>query len=200
MAKNTQATANASSETAVKTNGSRTVKANITFVLPDGTEKNFPQAEATVIKFNIADGTERSVDVSSLSENVKNCAMLQGVVTRFQRSYQAIKELDKVVEAIDETIDDLNNGVWIEMGSGEPRVTMLATAVIRALEENGETVDGERRKSIVAKLGEDEELRKSTRERPIIAAHLADLQLEAAQKRAAEKKALATESGEAFTF
>ena len=180
--------------------GKRQAKASITYVMPDGSEKNFPVAETNVIRIEIVDGTKRDFDVSALSDGVKHCALLQGVVTRFQRGYQALKEIDKVVESIDGTIEDLNNGIWLEVGTGEPRVTNLITAVVMALEAEGvhvRLVDGkvtdDHKKDISEKLAADENLRKATRERPVIASYLADMAAEAAKKRAEEKrKALST--------
>lgn len=197
------ANGNGSAATSGITATKRQAKASVTYVMPDGSEKNFPNEASTVIRIETTGGTKRDFDVSTLSESVSKCAVLQGVVTRFQRGYQALKVEDEVIASIDDTIADLNNGIWIEVGTGEPRVTNLITAITMALEASGETVDAERKRSIGEKLAADENLRKEMRERPVIAANLAKLASEAAQKRAAEaaeKAATAAQTGEAFTF
>lgn len=192
-------------ETSAESGKKRQAKASVTYVMPDGSEKNFPNVEANVIRIETTGGTKRDYDISTMADNIKHCAMLQGVVTRFQRGYQAIKLEDDVVASIDETIADLNNGIWVEVGAGEPRVTNLITAVVMALETQGtheKLVDGkvtaEHRKEIGEKLAADETFRKEVRERPVIAANLAKLASEAAQKRAEEKAAkAAADSGNA---
>lgn len=225
MAKNSKVNENASDNPATEevqteavTNGAapatngvtatkRQAKASVTYVMPDGSEKNFPNENAGIIRIETTGGTKRDFDVSALSPSVKACAVLQGVVTRFQRGYQALKVEDEVIASIDDTIADLNNGIWIEVGTGEPRVTNLITAITMALEAEGtheRLVDGkvtaDHRKDIGEKLASDENLRKEMRERPVIAANLAKLASEAAQKRAAEaaeKATAAASTGEA---
>ena len=182
--------------TATTSTSKRQGKASVTYLMPDGSERNFPDALSSVIRFEVIDGTKRDFDVSYLSETVKHCALLQGVVTRFQRGYQALKEIDKVVASIDDTSADLNDGIWIEVGNGEPRVTNLIAAIVMGLEAKGQTVDANRKREIGEKLAADENLRKETRERPAIAAYLATLSRQASEKREAEKLKLAQASGE----
>ena len=191
---NTEASNASSGVTATK----RQAKASVTYVMPDGSEKNFPDEASKVIRIETTGGTKRDFDVSTLAANVAACAVLQGVVTRFQRGYQALKAEDDVIASIDETIADLNNGIWLEVGAGEPRVTNLVNAIVMALEASGETVDADRRKGIIDKLASDENLRKEMRERPVIKANLSKLALEAAQKRADEAAKAA--EGASFTF
>lgn len=212
-------------KSAIKTNGNgeaetpsvatsetakRQAKAYVTYVMPDGSEKNFPHKDAVAVRFSLADNTKRDFRLDNMGENVSACSRAQGVVTRFQRGYQALKDLDEVVQSIDDTAEDLSNDVWIELGTGEPRVTNLITAIVMALEAQGESetnplVDGkvssERRKAISDKLSAySEEERKAMRERPAIAANLADIAAESAQKRAQEKRKLASQSEETLSF
>src|SRR5438477_3905017 len=73
----------------------RQAKASVTYVLPDGSERNFPDATSTVARFTSPDETlKRDIDVSAFAENVKACAVLQGVVTRIQRGYQNLKDIN----------------------------------------------------------------------------------------------------------
>lgn len=178
----------------------RTQKASVSYS-PDGNldnSQNSPTEDCVFIHVEFADETERKIDVMALPENVRKCATLQGIATRFQRSYQTLKEIDKVVEAFDETVEDMQNGVWVEFASGEPKVTQLAKAVVMALESKGETVDEERRASIIEKLKASDYAEKA-KANPQVMANLAKLQLEAAQRRAEERQKAANESEEELT-
>lgn len=187
-------------ETATAANANkRQPKASVTYAMADGTEKNFPNKDAVSVVIETTGGTKRVYELSKLGENVKLCAIQQGLVTRFQRGYQALKLEDEVIASIDGTIEDLDADIWIEVGSGEPRVTNLIQAIVMALEAEGQTVDAARRAAISDKLASDENLRKETRERPAIAANLAQLASEAAAKRAAEKRVKASENTESAT-
>lgn len=177
----------------------RQSKATVTYST-DGSENsvNSPTAECKFIHVEFADETARKIEFASLPESVRICAGLQGVVTRFQRSYQTLKEIDKVVEAFDETLADLENGVWIEFAAGEPKVTQLAKAVAMALEAKGEEVDEARRQSIIDKL-KNADFATKAKENPQVMANLATLQLEAAKKRADERMKAASESNAELT-
>lgn len=180
----------------------RQSKATVTYVMPDGSEKNFPTVGAVAIRFELTDGSK--IDYALDGErnaNVDECARQQGFVTRFQRGYQALKEIDAVKENIGDTKADLEGGIWLEIGTGEPRVTNLITAIVMALEAQGETVDNDRKKGIGEKLANDENLRKEMRERPAIKANLAKLAADAAAERARKALASASENAsEAITI
>lgn len=156
---------------------------------------NSPTEDCRYIHVEFADKTTRTIQPNDFPESVRACAMLQGIVTRFQRGYQTLKEVDKVVESFDETIEDLSNGVWVEFATGEPKVTQLAKAVVMALEAKGESVDEARRSSIIEKL-KNSEYAKKAKENPAVMAHLSQLQLEAAQRRAEERQKAAASAGE----
>ena len=183
----------------VETVSKRQAKASATYVLPDGSERNFPDANASVIRITSPDETvKRDIDISMLPDNVKACAVLQGVVTRLQRGYQNLKDVDEVFDKIDAIVEELEGGIWLEVGTGEPRVTNLVTAIIMAIEAKGEVVDAARKASIIDKLG-DENKRKEARAFPEIAANLATLARQSAEKKEAEKLAAARASGEDAT-
>lgn len=196
---NVETVANENDAVSTESKAKRTPKASVTYVMADGSEKNFPNKDATTVRIETTGGTKRDYDVSKLGENTRACAILQGVAIRFQRGYQALKAEDEILASIDETVSDLDNDIWIEVGTGEPRVTNLVTAIVMAIEAKGETVDAARRQGIIDKLSADENMRKEMRERPVIAANLAQLASEAAQKRAAEKLKKASESTEDAT-
>lgn len=181
-------------ETGTAAENKRAQKAFITYMRADGTEVNFPHPDCSAVLTSFANGTKRSIDVSTLSSDIKACAVLQGVAIRTQRSYQALKDIDSVVESYDETVADLLNNIWIESKTGEPKVTMLSQAIVKTLEAAGGTVDDERRRSIVEKL-KDASYREKAMANDHVKAALAQLKLDAAKERAAEAKKAAKESG-----
>lgn len=202
MAKSNAArNASVETETANEAGKKRQTKAAVSYSVDGDLENslNSPTEECKFIHVEFADETTRKIEVAKLPANVIACATLQGVVTRFQRGYQVYKEVDKVIEAFDETMEDLSNGIWIEFAAGEPKVTQLAKAVKMALEEKGETVDDERMAGIIDKLKNSDYAEKA-KANPSVMAHLAQLQLEAAQRRADERrKAAANSEGETLS-
>lgn len=169
-------------------------KAFITYLRTNGEESNFAVADADVVKISFANKTSREVNITSLTPELRQMASLQGVAIRLQRSYQAIKDLDSVIEAVDETIADLGNGVWIEGRTGEPKVTLLALALVAVLEANGGEVNDERKASIIEKL-KNTDYRDKAMDNPQVKAQLAQLKMDAAKKRLAEAKLAAKEAG-----
>lgn len=184
MAKKANGNADTGNEVVTTAEKLRKGKAQVMYLNGEGVESNSPKEGVVAIRFKFANGVNRDIGDGEFNSHVIDCAKWQGLATRIQRSYQNEKEIDKVIEAVDETIADLKNGVWIELGGdGEPKVTMLATAVKLALEDSGETVDADRFKSIIDKLA-NEDYRKKARANAVVAAHVANLKLESARQRA----------------
>lgn len=128
-------------------------KASLTYVDAEGKESNFPNAAGVIMRTTFSNSVVRELDIRTLPmDKLGNAAALQGFATRTQRSYQAEKDMDKVVEAYDEVVADLANGVWIETKAGAPRVTLLAEAIRITLQNAGEVVDDARFDSIIEKL------------------------------------------------
>jgi hypothetical protein len=167
----------------------------------DGKEKefNFPTPAATIVRSTFANGTVREVSVTDLSVEITNCAVLQGIATRLQRSYQGEKDIDKCIEAVDETIADLKNNVWIAPGGG-PRTTVLAAAIKRTLEAKGEEVSVDRYRGIVEKLKVESFVEAAMKNKSVLAA-VEDIKFENLQKRRAEaKKAAKDEPGDVMAL
>lgn len=179
-------------------------KAFVVYVTPgasgeDGTVSpetvsNFPNAEASVIRTEFANGVKRDFNVSAVVPSVSHCAELQGYVTRTQRAYQALKNIDDVIEAYDETIADILAGVWIESRAGAPKVTMLSKAIIMTIEAAGGTVDDARRASIIEKL-KATDYREKAEANEHVMSNLQQLKLDAQKLRATEAKAAAKAKG-----
>lgn len=202
MAKNATATATANTASTAGASApaveasKKQPKAFVVYVKADGTVINFPAADADIVRTEFANGVKRDVSLTELNTELQHCAMLQGLAIRTQRSYQAEKDIDKVIESYDETVADLRKGVWIETKTGAPKITLLSQAIVLSLEASGQTVDDARRQSIIEKL-KVTEYREKAEANPAVVAHLAQLRLDAAKKRAEEAKAANKKAGPA---
>jgi len=171
-----------------ETASTKTAKASVQYVKADGTVLNFASPDATVVRTTFANETVRDLDVTEMNDEMHKCAVLQGFAIRTQRSYQALKDIDQVIEAYDATVKDLVKGVWIDTKTGEPKVTQLADAVIKSLTDNGQEVSEKREREIIEKL-KDADYRDKAMKNEHVVANLAAIKLEAAKKRAADAKA-----------
>lgn len=147
-------------------------------------------APTGVIAFKFEDGTEQTIDVNSLSEEVKFRLMVHGASQKIGDSYAGAKSEPKPVEfaktSVMETIKQLVDGLWRVTSPGGPRVTDLATAYAQVM---GETLEAA--VELVGTLNEEEV--KALRAKPRIKAAL----LSIAATRAAEKAAAAVKAAEA---
>jgi hypothetical protein len=168
------ATATAPATNGVENASTKTQKSYALYITLDGegkeVENNSPVSGAKVVRMKFANGVTRDLDITSLSAEITNCAVQQGLVTRLQRSYQNKKEVDECVEATDETIADLKNGVWIEPKTGAPRATILAQAIKRTLEANKEEVSDERFQAIIVKLKNADFVEKALKNKQVLSA------------------------------
>jgi len=140
---------------------------------------------------SFANGTKDRINIDELSSEILACATLQGLAIKLQRSFASAKgDVEKAVEAFETVKDNLLNGIWAEKGEGSgPRVSILAEAVEAVLTEAGQTVDADRRASIIEKL-KDEATREKTKKDPKVNAHYERIKA----ARAAEKAAKAQEA------
>lgn len=149
----------------------RQQKSSATYIgLVDGNVKefNFPNAVANTVKTTFANKVTRELRVDELPADIRRCAELQGFARRLQTAYQGEKDIDKCIEAYDETAADLTNGVWIAPKDG-PRVMVVANALRRVLTAAGETVSDERFTSIVTKLKGEEHMEKALKNKAVLA-------------------------------
>lgn len=197
MAKGNGKTAETSAEASAETSGKRNSKAYSVYISTvDGKESEsfFPVSTAHTVRMVFANDTKVDLPVGELSSEMTNCAVLQGLAIRLQRSYQNEKDIDKCVEATTETIADLKNNVWIEPKGGAPRVTILAQALIRVLEAKGETVDDDRKRSIIEKLKTPEFSEKAMANKAVASA-VEDIKFENAKERRDAARKAAKEAG-----
>lgn len=167
-------------------------KSSATYVATiEGKEKefNFPNPLATIVRTTFSNGSVRDLNVDEMNDEITNCAVLQGFARRLQTSYQGEKDVDKCVEAVDEVITDLKNGVWIAPKDG-PRVMVVANAVKRSIiaSEGEGSVSEDRFKSIVEKLKTEEGMAKALKHKGVLSA-IEDIKFENQKKRRDDAKA-----------
>lgn len=139
-----------------------------------------------VIQFTFEDETVQTIDINSLSDEMKFRLMVHGASQKIGDSYAGAKAEPKPVEfakqAVGDTIKQLVESNWRVTAAGGPRVTDLATVYAQ--------VSGESIEAAVELVGSlDEAGVKELRNKPKIKAGLLAL----AAKRAAEKAAKAAE-------
>lgn len=203
MAKTPATTTNGNGVTAATEGNKKQQKASISYLGPDseGKEKetNSPVATSTVMRVTFANKVIRNLNIGDMPmDKLGNAPALQGFATRVQRSYQTEKEIDKCIEAVDETFADLLRGVWVEYKPGAPRVTLLATAIKLSLEAQGETVDEARMSSIIEKLKVAANVEKAMGNTNVVS-QLQQLKLAAQQERARDAKKAAKENPEVLS-
>jgi hypothetical protein len=142
-----------------------------------------------IIKFLFEDTTEQTVDLNSLTDEMKFRLMVHGASQKIGDSYAGAKsESDPVAfakTAVSETIDQIVKGLWRVTASGGPRVTDLATVFAKV---NGFSIE----EAVEFVGGLTDEDVKALRKKPKIAAGLATL----AAERAVAKAAAAAKAAE----
>ena len=167
----------------------RQAKCSKVYVLPNGDESRHARPGAH-IEFRWADGHVDVVRPSDFPEDIQACAVLHGLAQKLGDSYASTSSIQDAQSAFTEAYEQLGEGDWVTVREGGgPRVTQLAEAYRRAKAARGETVSLEDAARTVASWDSDK--RKAVSDIPEIAYQLAQIRLEAAQKKAEEAKAAA---------
>lgn len=200
----TSTNANAASN-ATSTNGTtkagkprqRPEVSSIVYLDASDTEHNHADGTTVALKISFANGYSDITKLSDLPQEMANAAMAQGLASRFQRSFQAVKgDINDAVERFTSAKENILSGKWIAPRGGDgkgPRPSLLAQAVEAILIEDGESVDENRRKGIVEKLRSDE-MAEAVMKNPRVVAKYKSLQAEAALARANEAAKKAQEA------
>jgi hypothetical protein len=141
-------------------------------------------AEGTIVSFTFGNGTELTLDVSTLDESIQTNLMIHGALQKIGDSYAgAAGDYDFALAGAKKVIDNLLAGEWksAREGGGEskPRVTELAEAVAR--------IKGmELSKAVEVISGLTDEQRKALRAKDKVKAVIAQIRFEKAAKKAEE--------------
>lgn len=147
-------------------------------------------SEGTIVSFKFGNGEERSLDLSTLSEEMQQELMIHGALQKIGDSYaSAGGDFAFAIAAAEKTISNLADGNWgsprTGSGEGKKSVGELATALAQ--------LQGKDVAEVAAALeAASDEQRKTIRNHPAVKAAIA--QIRAAK--AAEALAKAQEKGD----
>ena len=188
------------------------------YVFADGTTRRSAKEGFTAIRFEVLNGKDGEgkaivaetidFDPSATSEAVRQCAMGHGFSQKIGDEVAgAPAKAEKagetfgpafVASLINDAMDNLRNGVWVEEGegsSGAGNVTILFEAVKAAFEAAKKPIAEERLPELMKKLADKGE-RDKFKANPQVAAHLARITAERAAERA-KKARDAAKAGDA---
>ena len=154
------------------------------YINSDGKETAHASPDADSLEFRFESGETIVVELDSIADNCRRAATWHGISQKLGDKY-AGKSVDEAHEEVATLLERLQQGDWIKAREGAgPRPSVLVDAVVAALEENGETVDSDRRAKIKAQLA-DSEKKKHAMNNPLFRAHYARIKAENATAKAA---------------
>ena len=161
------------------------------YINSDGKETAHASPDAESLEFRFESGETIVVELDSIADNCRRAATWHGISQKLGDKY-AGKSVDEAHNEVATLLERLQQGDWIkarEAGAG-PRPSVLVDAVVAALEENGETVDAERRARIKAKLADPDE-KAAAMNNPLLKSHYERIKAETATAKAAAAADLA---------
>ena len=154
------------------------------YVSKDGTETRSATPNAERLEFRFTNGNTHAVVLKDHGPVVATCLGWFGISEKYGNAYAGAKgDADAGEELFLSMQEQLKGGTWVERAEGlGPRPSLIADAIIAALENSGETVDDKRTLAIREKV-KDKDIRDGALKDPAIKA-----EYEAAKaKRAAER-------------
>ena len=190
MAKTSKTETASASETETKRGG-------VSYINSAGEESRSAKPDTVALRFSFEDGGSFNFDILAASDDIKLCAMAHGFNQKLRDSF-AGKKGDDARKELETVASNLLGGFWTKptkSGDGSStNMTILVQAIVRGLEEEGQTVDESRIASIKAKLAAMEDT-KPVMSKPAIAKHYKAIVAENAAKRAAEAATKADAEG-----
>jgi len=137
--------------------------------------KKAVDVERGEVEFTFADGTQRTIEVRALSEDIRNQLVLHGLSQKLGDSYSGAESVADAVEKFNSTADMLLAGDWTSGRSASGGIW------VDALAKAGNVERGE----ALAKWNSlDDETRKVIKASPAVKAAKAAIELERAQAKA----------------
>lgn len=167
----------------------RTQVAKKVYITAAGDESAHATPDAERLEFRFANGETLVVNPNDIGANCRTAALFHGLSQKIGDSYAGAKgDADTAYESAQTILERLINDDWVRQGEGVgARPSLVSEAVIAALEENGETVDDERKKGIVEKL-KGKEARDRALANAVINSHYERIKAERAAERAAKAR------------
>lgn len=172
-------------------------RGGVAYINAEGDASRSASPSTVILRFSFDDGATVDFDIRETSNDIKLCAMAHGFNQKLRDSFAGKKGEDARKE-LETVAANLLGGFWTKpskSGDGSStNMTILVEAIVRGLEEEGQTVDADRLASIKAKLASMEDT-KPVMQKPAIAKHYKAIVAERAAKKAAEAATAADASG-----
>lgn len=163
------------------------------YIMPDGSRVRSANADAVGLEFSFANGAVHVVTPEDYPANVQRALLWYGVSESHGNAYAGVGgDADLAEQQFLAKRELCQSGVFVERsGRGEPRITVLLEAIVRAGEASGKTIDREKYGAWLA----DADNRKAAKADPAVSAAYATIIAERAAERAAAKNAKAESTG-----
>ena len=171
-----------------------------TYFDKDGEGTRSATADSVELQFNFANGNAHTVKLDDHPDTIKTCLGWFGISEKYGNAYAGAKgDADTAEEAFLSMQEQLQGGTWVEKAEVGPRPSLIADAIIAALNAAGQTVDDARAASIREKV-KDKATRDGALKDPVIKAQYEAIKAARAAERAkaAAKAAKGAEIGVSF--
>ena len=161
------------------------------YVYPSGDETRSAMADADRLEFRFDNGNTHVVKLDAHNKEIQTCLAWFGVSEKYGNSYAGAKgDADEAEGMFLSMQEQLLGGTWVDRAEAGPRPSLIADAIIAALEAAGQKVDDTRRTAIREKV-KDKDTREGALKDPVIKAEYEAIKAKRAAERAkdAAKKA-----------
>jgi len=161
------------------------------YVNKDGEETRSATQYSTALQFRFANGITHVVNYGDHPVNIKTCLSWFGISEKYGNAYAGAKgDADAAEEAFRSMQEQLRGGTWVEKAEAGPRPSLIADAIIAALNAAGQKVD-EKREAAVREKVKDKATREGALNDPVIKAEYEAIKAKRAAERAKDAAALA---------
>lgn len=170
------------------------------YVNEAGEETRSATVESIGLQFRFANGNTHVVQTSDHPGDIMRCLEWFGISEKYGNAYAGSKgDADAAEELFLSMQEQLQSGTWVEKAEAGPRPSLIADAIIAALNSAGQEVDEKRAASVREKV-KDKSTREGALKDPVIKAEYEAIKAKRAAERAkaAAKLAKGKEVGVSF--
>lgn len=156
------------------------------YVDANGEETRSATQDADKLEFRFDNGNTHVVRLVDHNPDIRSCLGWFGISEKYGNAYAGAKgDADAAEELFLSMQEQLLGGTWVDRAEAGPRPSLIADAIIAALEAAGQKVDDERRTSIREKV-KDKDTREGALKDPVIKAEYEAIKAKRAAERAKE--------------
>jgi len=156
------------------------------YVDKDGNETRSATADAVALEFRFANGKTHVVNPDNYPKEIQRCLVFFGTSEKDGNAYAGAKgDPDDAEDKFLSMHEQLMTGIWVEKAEAGPRPSLIADAIIAALEAAGQKVDTARAEKVREKV-KDKDTREGALKDPVIKAEYESIKAKRAAVRAKE--------------